>query len=78
MSKLYKVIESLPDEPDKKIVWVSYNSDMSAGAKELFRLIKGEAYADNVIFVTRDEVGTVEGNIYYSPDLYDHIGNGAN
>lgn len=79
MSKLFEVIKSLPDEPERKIIWVAYNSNMALGAANLMKLIKGEDYVDSVIFVSRDELDpNLEGDIYYSPDLYDHIGNGAN
>lgn len=80
-NKIYEAIESLPDNPNEEIAWVCYNEDMTKGAAELIKLIKGEDYLDHCKVVSRDKFDiplNFRGMIYYSPDLLDHIGNGAN
>ena len=80
MSGIYEAIERLPDNPANKIIWVCYNEAMTKSARALISLIKGEDYLRNCDVVSRDNLDPNEPNVsvYYSPDLYDHIGNGAN
>lgn len=84
MNKVYEAIRSLPDNPDTDIIWICYNEDMKRGAEDLIKLLKGEHYMDRCKVVARgDEVYTIDHDpikavYYYSPDLFDHIGNGAN
>lgn len=81
MDKIYDSIKNLPDDPDTPIYWVCYNDDMINGAKKLISLIKGETYLEKCHIVSRNKFDVpLSGNhrIYYSPDLLDHIGNGAN
>lgn len=82
MNKIYEAIRRLPDEPKHKVVWVTYNEDMKVCASTLIKLLKGEHYLDHCLVVSREKFNIDDGDdddvIYYSPDLYDHIGNGAN
>lgn len=79
-NKIYDAIKNLPDDPKEPIYWVCYNEDMIAGAEKMISLIKGESYLDKCQVITRNKSEIPESNsqIYYSPDLHDHIGNGAN
>ena len=79
--KIFEAIERLPDDPDKDIVWVCYNEDMKAGAIKLIELIRGKEYLEHCKIVSRENFDVpLNGSyrIYYSPDLYDLVGNGAN
>ena len=79
--KIFEAIERLPDDPDTNIVWVCYNEDMKAGATKLIKLLKGEDCLNHCRVVSREKFDVpLSGShrIYYSPDLYDQVGNGAN
>ena len=80
MTKIYEAIKNLPDNPDTKVIWVCYNEAMTNSARALISVIKGENYLEQCDIVSRDKLDPSDGNvrIYYSPDLYDHIGNGSN
>ena len=81
MNNIYEAIKRLPDDPDMNVIWVTYNEDMKKTAIQLISLLKGERYMDRCRVVSRDnfEVPVVGSHlIYYSPDLLDHMGNGAN
>ena len=78
-NSVFKTIKNLPDNPQEKITWVCYNQDMKKSASHLIGLLKGERYLANVEIVTREELdATRNKNVYYSPDLFDHLGNGSN
>lgn len=85
MSKIYDAIQRLPDNPVGKVIWVCYNEDMKVGATDLIKLLKGEHYIKKCDVISRDylkeNIISQAGKplqIYYSPDMMDHIGNGAN
>ena len=79
--KIFEANERLPDDPDTNIVWVCYNEDMKLGAIKLIKLLKGENYMQHCQVVSKEKFkvpNDFKGIIYYSPDLYDQVGNGAN
>lgn len=80
-NKIYEAIRNLPDDPDGPIYWVCYNEDMELSAIQLIKLIKGEEYLAKCRVVSKNKFDVPSEPrciIYYSPDLLDHVGNGAN
>lgn len=69
-------IKRLPDNPDKRIIWIVYNEDMVPWTENLFLKIKGPEYLKNVKVVSRDRSSKYVGHIYFDPVLYDLLGNG--
>jgi hypothetical protein len=89
-NRTIKLIEALPDEPDNKIVWVVYNKDMIANAKQQIIEVKGQDYFDKYVTVTSggdevsgrkvtsviiDEVPS-KSSMYFDPMLHAMKGNG--
>lgn len=70
-------IARLPDEPEKKIVWIVYNDDLVQYTRDMIVLIKGEDYLDNhVIVTTRAKSSRCVGSVVFDPFFFDHLGNG--
>lgn len=74
--KQTKMIESLPNNPNKLIIWIVYNEDMVDQAEKRIRYIKGDEYMSKIKVVPRTRASKWNGHIYFDPNLYDLIGNG--
>lgn len=81
MNRIREVIESLPDQPKREIAWVCYNDHMIESARDMIVEIKGEEYLKNCRIISKETFDlplNYAGDIYYSPGLYNYLGNGAN
>lgn len=75
--KTDRLIRSLPSDPDKKIIWIVYNSDMIASARKRLVDVWGEHYVNrNVEVVSRTNSSKFNGHIYFDPWFYSHLSNG--
>lgn len=79
ISKVQQAISSLPDNPDKRIFWVVYNSDMVKYTEDLIASIKGSDYlTKHVTVVAKSDPSKdrTKGTLYFDPGLMDLLGNG--
>jgi len=79
ISKVQRAINSLPDNPDKQIFWVVYNSDMVKYTEDLIASIKGSEYLNKYVTVVAKSDPTkdrTKGTLYFDPGLMDLLGNG--
>lgn len=79
IGKVQRAINSLPNNPDKRIFWVVYNSDMVKYTEDLIASIKGSEYLSKYVTVVAKSDPTkdrTKGTLYFDPGLMDLLGNG--
>lgn len=76
IEKAINLINRLPIEPPKQIIWIVYNDDLIDSAKALIQEIRGPEYMQYVTVVSKSNSYRLNGAIYFDPSLYDLIGNG--
>ena len=79
IGKVQRAINSLPNNPDKRIFWVVYNSDMVKYTEDLIASIKGSDYlTKHVTVVAKSDPSKdrTKGTLYFDPGLMDLLGNG--
>ena len=71
------LVNRLPLNPDKPIIWIVYNEDMLDFVRSTIASIRGYKYVlDHVKVVTRADASKYNGHIYFDPNLMDQIGCG--
>lgn len=72
----------LPNNPGERIYVVLYNEQFVQYMKNRIISIKGLEYADHVMYIIPggDELNKITwgNNVYISPILHNHVGNGYN
>lgn len=78
--KTIQAINSLPDNPVKKIYWIVYNEDMVKYTQDLIIQVKGEEYFHKYVRVVPKGDSSKrrsKGTVYFDPNLMDLISNGS-
>ena len=79
MNKQETAISNLPENPNKHIYSVVYNSDMVKFTNDLIKKIKGRSYMEHITVVAKGDPTKErdDGYLYFDPTLMDLIGNGG-
>lgn len=80
MTRTDLAISALPNIPEKNIIWLVYNDDMVENTEDRIIELRGQHFFDNYITVKSidSHIDPTNSIVYYDPNLYDLIGNGAN